>query len=121
MLLAAVALVTYLRNPRSRILWESDGAPPWCKYRADDGTLHDSPNAADAHDREVHAAEVETTKQWIGMQGDIAPGGSLVFVHLFARMQQMIQGIEFTDEQGNLLLEMIKARMRRRPPIDPDP
>lgn len=66
--------VTYIRDPRGRgMVWESDGAEPWGKYRADDGTLHDSAKEADAHDAAAHAAEVETVKDWIGMQGDIAP------------------------------------------------
>lgn len=42
--------MTYLRNPRIPFLWESDGDYNG-KYRADDGTLHDSARAADEHDR----------------------------------------------------------------------
>lgn len=65
--------MTYLRNPRHRYMWESDGAEPFGKYKADDGTLHDSAKEADAHECAVHAAEVKTVQQWQGMQGDIAP------------------------------------------------
>lgn len=44
--------MAYLRNPRMPYCWESDGAAPWCKYKADDGTIHDSAKEADEHDLE---------------------------------------------------------------------
>ena len=34
-------------------MWESDGDAPWCKFKAADGTLHDTGNAADKHDNEL--------------------------------------------------------------------
>jgi len=42
--------MSYLRNPRVPHMWESDGEYNG-KYRAADGTLHDSAKAADRHDR----------------------------------------------------------------------
>ena len=44
--------MSYLRNPRVPNMWESDGDAPWMKFKAADGTFHDSEAAADKHDRE---------------------------------------------------------------------
>ena len=45
--------MSYIRNPRLSYMWESDGDAPWCKFKAADGTLHDTGNAADKHDNEL--------------------------------------------------------------------
>jgi hypothetical protein len=42
--------VTYIRNPRVPNVWESDGEYNG-KYKAVDGSLHDSANEADKYDR----------------------------------------------------------------------
>lgn len=42
--------MSYIRNPRLPHTWESDGDAPWGKYKAADGTMHDSANQADKHD-----------------------------------------------------------------------
>lgn len=47
---AAEGEMSYIRNPRVPNMWESDGDAPWCKYKAADGTMHDSPKEADKHD-----------------------------------------------------------------------
>jgi len=44
--------MSYLRNPRMPFIWESDGDAPFGKYKAADGTLHDSGNKADDYDLE---------------------------------------------------------------------
>ena len=44
--------MSYLRNPRTPYLWESDGDAPWGKFKAADGTFHDTGNEADKHDKE---------------------------------------------------------------------
>lgn len=52
--------MTYLRNPRIPSQWESDG--DWSgKFKADDGTLHDTAKEADQHDakrQEVKPSDV---------------------------------------------------------------
>jgi hypothetical protein len=44
--------VTYIRNPRVPNVWESDGEYNG-KYKAVDGSLHDSANEADKYDRKA--------------------------------------------------------------------
>jgi hypothetical protein len=43
--------MTYIRDLRYPGFWESDGEYTG-KYRADDGSLHDSARDADKHDRD---------------------------------------------------------------------
>lgn len=41
--------MAYIQNPRQSFVWESDGSPPWCKYKASDGSYHDSAEKAALH------------------------------------------------------------------------
>lgn len=51
--------MTYIRNPRHPFVWESDGDEPWGKYKASDGTIHNSAAEADEHDKRRAAAPEE--------------------------------------------------------------
>jgi hypothetical protein len=42
--------MAYIRDPRYPLVWESDGGPPFGKYRANDGTIYDTPREAIKHD-----------------------------------------------------------------------
>jgi hypothetical protein len=48
--------MTYIRNPRAPLLWESDGEYTG-KFLADDGTLHDEANDVLKYERERDAAK----------------------------------------------------------------
>lgn len=43
--------MTYLRDPRNRLIWESDGDFKG-KFAAEDGTLHDSPEEVEIYERQ---------------------------------------------------------------------
>jgi hypothetical protein len=53
--------MTYIRNPRERFVWESDGVYNG-KYMADDGSLHNSHKEAVEHDYKMAN---ETKQYWI--------------------------------------------------------
>lgn len=51
--------MTYLRNPRWPLLWESDGDYNG-KYMADDGSLHDDANEVLKYENEKEKTNVST-------------------------------------------------------------
>lgn len=73
--------MSYLRDPRYSGMWESDGEYNG-KYKAADGTLHNSPEEADKHDmteRTYTQAELDAAMQseretaWLAERVDVQP------------------------------------------------
>jgi len=54
--------MTYIRNPRDRFWWESDGHYDG-KFKADDGTLHDSPDEVVRYEERQAEARGEKGKE----------------------------------------------------------
>lgn len=55
--------MSYLRNPRIPYVWESDGEYNG-KFRAADGTLHDSAEEADKHDERRNDGPAKEGPSW---------------------------------------------------------